>query len=435
MLSKHWRRLLLLAIASEAGLLHAAPLTLDEIYQRAAARSESLSQTQLEVLRQERAVDAAKALGGSRVRLQAGVDNQLSLVEDRDPESKNQLKPNLFTEWRYPIYDGGNSKKQAETARRLAEASSWDVASLREELFLTVANLFYEVLAYQKDLKNLRESESVYRERVATLSAREKIGRSRTAEVLAARTQLQLLLSQIVAAESSLHIAEQRLLWLADMQPPLDLRDSISTESLMRVEVPTRTALAPTVEAAQARVEAAELRRASTEAAAKPQFDFIASHRWSYPNDDSNNTFSIGVGLNWLIYDAGQVRNTVAGLEIEKQKAQLEQQLLTRQASLEQSLANRAWQDGIDQLRDLERADKAAEANLKAQEREFENGLLTNLELTQALDTKLQVRRTFDQTLYRTKYAYLEAQLRAGRLKLSKAEPAPKVEPGRPQGR
>lgn len=423
------------ALVLPAPLVSAAPLSLDEIFQRAAARSEGLSQAQLDILRQERAVDAAKALGGSKVRLQAGLDGQQSYVEDRDPEANSQLRPNLYTEWRYPLYDGGSSRTQAETARRLVQAETWDLASQREELYLSVAQLFYNILGFKQDLKNLRESEAVYRERVATLTRREKIGRARAAEVLSARTQLQLLLSQIVAAETNMRVAEQRLLWLADMQGPLELRDELGTEQLMRLETPQRSVPLPTIEAAKARVEAAQLRREASEAASKPQLDFIASHRWSYPNDESNNTFSLGLGLNWLIYDAGQIRSTAAGLELEKQRAQLDQQLLTREASLEQNLANRAWQDGIAQLRDLERADKAAELNLKAQEREFENGLLTNLELTQALDTKLQVKRTLDQTLYRTKFAYVEAQLRAGRLRLTQAEPGPKAAGGQPPGR
>ncbi len=408
-----------LAFCLIASRAQAAPMTLEEIYRRATSRSESLSQSRLDIQRQERSLDVAKAAAGSQVRLQANIDGQESHIRDREPAWKNSLKPNLYTEWRYPLYDGKSSYSQQEAARRLIAAETWDVANEREELFLSCARLFYDILGYQQDLKNLRESEEVYRERVATLSQRERIGRARSAEVLAAKTQLQLLLSQIVAAENEMHIAEQRLLWLADVPPPLNLKDEIKPETLNRLETPSRPAAAPLVEAAKARVEAVDFRAKSTAASTRPQLDFIASHRWNYPNDDSVNTFSLGLGLNWLIYDAGQNRNQVAGVELEKQQAQLDQELLTRQASLDQTLANRAWSDGIAQIRDLEQANKAAEQNLKAQQREFENGLLTNLELTQALDTKLQVKRTLDQALYRTKFAYIEAQLRAGRLKIT----------------
>ena len=58
----------------------------------------------------------------------------------------------------------------------------------------------------------------------------------------------------------------------------------------------------------------------------------------------------------------------------------------------------------------------AAERNVKLQQNEFENGLLTNLEVMQALDQRLQIKRNRDQAVYNAKLAYVEAQLQVSGL-------------------
>ena len=408
---------LLLAQGAEA-----APMSLQDLYLKAVARSEVLGQTKLDVTRQERAIDEARAGRGARVHLQAGLDEAYSKVPARSWQS--DTVPRLDTEFRYPLYDGGSTRARIEAAQRLRDAATWEVAREKEDLFLQCAELFYNVLGIEQDLRNLRDSASIYSDRVETLTKREKIGRSRTAEVLAARTQLQVIRSQIVDAENRLHLNQERLAWLIDAKPPLSLRDDITLTTLQSKSLPLRSIPLPAVESSRARLDAASFRIDQEKAAGAPLLDFIAAHRWSVPQDTSTHVLSFGLGLSWQIYDAGQLEASVGGYSIERQRAALAADIARREAELNQNLVKREWEDGLNQLKDLDLALNAAKQNVKVQQQEFENGLLTNLEVMQALDTQLQVRRTIDQTLFRTKYVYLEAQLRAGQIPYVRPDPA-----------
>jgi outer membrane protein TolC len=210
--------------------LQAAPLTLNQVFQQASARSEPIQQAQLDIQRQEAARNEAQSLQGSRIRLDAGLDAAANKIEDRD--LKTGLEPTIRTEWRHPLYDGGGREARIEATRSSQEAAQWDVVRLKEELYLQCAQLFYSIIGQERDVANLRESETIYRERIATLQQRARIGRSRRAEVLAAETQLEVIRAQLAASQQALRSAKSRLRWLIGAEASLDIQDTIDLAQL-----------------------------------------------------------------------------------------------------------------------------------------------------------------------------------------------------------
>jgi outer membrane protein TolC len=386
-----------------------AAFTLDQTFDLAVKKSESLTLGQLEVERAKQTGEAIKTRARPRLRLSGDFDRVYSKVGSSDIQGDWQ--PTLQTELRHPLYEGGSIRAQLQSVEHLTTAARWDLEALREEIYLQVAQLFYQIISSEADIGNLHESERIYRERIRTLKARARIGRSRDAEVLAAQTQLDAIVAQIKAAASVRDIAQRRLAWLTGQVPPLALIDRLNLADLKLS--PSQQKVLPTVEAARARVALAESRIEEARSVNKPRVDVFAAHDWNnpFPDGEQSNRLRFGVGLTWTLYDAGEVEANVSTAVIERNQANVTESLQSRENSLIREQAEQAFRDGLVQIRLYDQALAAAERNVKIQQQEFENGLLTNLEVMQALDQRLQIKRNRDQAIYNAKLAYIEAQL------------------------
>lgn len=386
-----------------------AAFTLDQTYDLAVKKSESLTIGQLEIERAQQSGESIKTRARPRLRLNGDFDRVYSKVGSSD--IRGDWQPAAQVELRHPLYEGGGIKAQLQSVEYLTTAARWDLEAQKEQLYLQIAELFYQIIGSEADIGNLHESERIYRERIRTLKARARIGRSRDAEVLAAQTQLDAIIAQIKAAASQRDIAQRRLAWLTGQTPPMVLADRLNLADLKLS--PSQQKVLPTVEAAKARVALAESRIEEARAVNKPRVDAIAAHDWRYPFPDGeqSNRLSFGVGLTWTLYDAGEVEANVSNALIERNQANITQALQSRENTLIREQAEQAFRDGLVQIRLYDQALDAAERNVKIQQNEFENGLLTNLEVMQALDQRLQIKRNRDQAIYNAKLAYVEAQL------------------------
>jgi outer membrane protein len=386
-----------------------AAFTLEQTFDLAVKKSETLTLGQLEVERAQQSGEAIRTRERPRLKLNGDFDRVYTKLGSSD--IRGDWQPTLQTELRHPLYEGGNIKAQLQSVEHLTTAARWDLETQKEQLYLQVAQLFYQIVGSEADLANLRESERVYRERIKILQGRVRIGRSRSAEVLAARTQLDTINAQIQAVSASRDIAQRRLAWLTGQPAPLSLTDPLRVSDLKLSGAPTK--VLPSVEAARARVALAESRIEEFRSANKPRVDLIAAHNWNYPFPDGqqSNRLSFGVGLTWTLYDAGEVEANVSTAVIERKQANITEALESRENRLIREQAELALRDGLEQIRLYDQALAAAERNVKVHQEEFENGLLTNLEVMQAIDQRLQIKRSRDQALYNAKLAYIEAAL------------------------
>lgn len=387
-----------------------AAFTLEQIFEFAAKKSEILKIGQLDIERQFEAGAESKTRLGPRIKLQGELARNYSKLGTEDFQSQTQ--PSLITEIRQPLYEGGGIKAQQDSAEHLGSIARWDLQAQRDLLYRQLAEVFYQVLGADQDLSNLRESAEIYRKRVKLLEQRALIGKSRQAEVLSARTQMDALLAQIQAVTSMRDRAERRLSELSGLSGVLVLDDRLKLVNSNRMaQVPPIEI--PTVEAARARIALADSRIEEKKSILRPRLDLITEHSWRYPIPDEKqfNRLHFAVGLTWTLYDAGEADAAIRGAILDKQKALIGEALQTRDTEYARVEADRSYRDGLEQIRLYEKAFYAAEKNLKIQQLEFDKGLLTNLEIMQALDTRLQIKRSRDQAIYQTKLALVELNL------------------------
>jgi outer membrane protein TolC len=389
-------------------------MTLDEIYGMALQQSEVLQTSQIDINIAGSERDRALTLIKPRVALSADGTYHINKY---DKESwDDNLDSGVRTEFRQPLYDGGVSSASIAVAKAGIETSKWDYKTNEQNLYLQITNLFYELIAQNKDLINLEETIKIYKQRVGDLNEREKIGRSREAEVLAARTQLELTNSMIVATKINIGAAEEQLAWLSGQKPPLKLEDNLDVSQIQNAVIPSSKALLPSVEAAQARVNAAEAQIDLVRTGLNPSVDFIAAHNWRYQDASQQgyHDFAIGLGLNWTLYDAGSVNAAVTTASLQKSRATVQKQLADREGDLNFNIARRKLNDSLLQIKTYRSALDVVERTLKSQQSEFASGLITNLELLTTLDQRLEIRRNIDQAIYRAKLLYVQTQVYAG---------------------
>ncbi|RYZ57611.1 MAG: hypothetical protein EOP07_09440 [Proteobacteria bacterium] len=389
-------------------------MTLDEIYGQALQQSEVLQTSQIDINIAGSERDRALTLIKPRVALSADGTYHINKYDKADWD--NNWDSGVRTEFRQPLYDGGVSSASIAVAKAGIETSKWDYKTNEQNLYLQISSLFYELIAQNKDLLNLEETIKIYKQRIGDLNQREKIGRSREAEVLAARTQLELTNSMIVATKINIGAAEEQLAWLSGQKPPLTLEDNLEVSEIQSTIIPQTKAMLPSVEAAQARINAADAQIDLVRTGLNPSLDFIAAHNWRYldASQEGYHDFAIGLGLNWILYDAGSVNAAVTTASLQKSRAAVQKQLADREGDLNLNIAKRKLTDSLLQIKTYRSALDVVERTLKSQQAEFASGLITNLELLTTLDQRLEIRRNIDQAIYRAKLLYVQTQVYAG---------------------
>ncbi len=412
----------LIALAAFTYVSAAQAYTLRELYDKALVYSEIVQSANLDVkITESNQEFTRKAL---KPRVSLGADGSYHVNKYDRENWANDRVAGLRTEFRQPIYDGGNTAAALKVADANIAAYKWDVKTAEQTLYLRVASLFYEWVTQAQDIKNLEETLRLLERRVGDLGAWEKIGRARNAEVYLARTQLELTRSTMAQSRTNRNAAEEELAWLTNLPMPLKLDDELSLEQI-RPKVSSNQQKSdqsepdyklPTVEAAEARVEAAARSIELTKTDLQPRFDFIAAHQWSYldPTEQGAHDFSFGVGLTWLIYDSGQINAAVTIANLIKTQATVQKELADREGNLFLGIASRRLEDSLVQIRSYQDALKVVEKTLGAQREEYDSGLITNIELLTILDQRLQIRRNLDLALNRAKLIFVQSEVYSG---------------------
>lgn len=396
--------------------------TMRELYEKALVYSELVRSAELDVKITESDKDRVRAIVRPKVSLDADASYHVNKYDKENWD--NARVAGIRTEFRQPLYDGGTTRAALDVADANIKAYQWDVKTEQQQLYLRVASLFYEWIAQNQDMRNLQDTIRLLERRVGDLSERTKIGRSRDAEVFSARTQLELTRGLIAQALTNKNAAEEELAWLTNLPLPLALDDQLDLDSI-RPRVRANQAKSdesqpdyklPTVEAAEARILAAERNIELTRTDLKPRLDFIAAHQWSYldPSEQGLHDFSFGLGFTWLLYDSGQVNAAVTTANLVKTKATVAKELADREGHLNLGIATRRLEDSLKQISSYDSALKVVEKTLSVQRQEYDSGLITNLELLTTLDQRLEIRRNLDLALNRAKFIYVQTEIYSG---------------------
>lgn len=393
----------------------AAPLTLDEYYAAALKRSEVVA-TQSELIRQ--AEERYHQAGASRLPTVDAIATRTRLDDGATDATANPTRQrNSRLTATQPLFRGFREFATVRQTQALMGAQGEDYRGARVQLFKDVAQNFYDVLAFEQDLANLDGQIRQHQQREKELEDRVRIGRSRVGEVLTVQATVGTLRAQVESRRAELAAAREAFVFLSGLPVSTPLRDTEAMPENPEAldEYLARLELRPDVKAVRQRLTAAQENIAVARGAHLPSLDLVANRYLERTGSLSNVEWDVQLALTLPLYAGGGTQSRVREAVSQGTQAELNASQVRRQAEQEIRALHQAVALDRSQLDALSKATDAARKNYEAQQRDYRLGLVTNLDVLQALTAFQENQRALDRARYTAKLNHLRLQAASAR--------------------
>lgn len=241
------------------------------------------------------------------------------------PIERITVFPNIQDNWRLrgavalPLYTGGRIGGQIQAADQGRLAAQEDLRAARADLVLETKTAYWSLLTARESVRVLQESMKAYDAHLRDAANRERLGMAARNEVLAVQVERDRVELDRLRAAAAADVAE------ANLRRLLDLPAAARVEPAEMLAAPTPAR--PDLEALVAEAEAARPERRATAARAAaadatvgveraarlPQLALSGGYTYANPNRDIvpptadwADTWDVGVGLSWSVFDGGR---------------------------------------------------------------------------------------------------------------------------------
>ena len=407
--------LLISGLSAAATGQTAGALTLDETFAQAMVRSEVVA-TQSELIRQ--AEERYRQANAAILPTLSGIASYTWLDSGAADTATNPTRqPHARLTGTQPLFRGFREFAAMRQSQALVDAQGDDYQNARVQLFKDVTQNFYDVLTLEQDLKNLDEQIGQYQQREKELQDRVRIGRTRTGEVLTVQATISTLRAQVEQVRTQLSTARDIFAFLSGLPGTTPLRDTeVLPNNLDALDdYLVRVALRPDVKAAQRRQTAAQENISVARGEHLPSLDLNANRYLERTGSLENVEWDVQLALTVPLYAGGSVQSRVREAQSQRDQAEL---AVTRVRRLADQEIRSFYQTVVldrSRLDALEKATDAAKSNYETQRRDYRLGLVTNLDVLQALSTYLENQQALDRVRYNVKFNYLRLQAAAVR--------------------
>lgn len=393
-------------------------LTLDDYFEAALQRSEVVA-TQIETIRQaeERYQQASAALyptveGIASYTRQESVPNLT--VNGAAIPSRQPLVRLSATQ---PLFRGFREFAALRQSQALIGAEQFGYDAARLQLFKDVAQNFFNILSIEQELVNLDKEIEQNAKRESEIRARVRIGRSRASEILTIQAAISALRAEVEQLRGQNLVARETFAFLSGLNAQTRLRD---TEREPTQPDPLEAYLAridrrPEVQGNRQRLAAAQESIEIAKGARLPSIDLTGNYYLKRTGSLEDVDWDIGIALTVPLYTGGAVQSQVRSAASQRTQAELSLSQARRLAEQEVRASYRSVEYDRLQIEALTAATEAARKNYEAQARDYRLGLVTNLDVLQALTALQQNQRALDRARYASKLDYVRLQAAAAR--------------------
>jgi outer membrane protein len=268
------------------------------------------------------------------------------------------------------------------------------------QLYLEVSQSFYSVLALQKDLAHLDTQIDLYEQRIRDLNARIRIGRSRPSEVLTIQAAQAGLKAERQQLTGQLETMQEMLAFLTGLDPETAIVDQTPYPSKLE---PLDTFLShlesrPDVLTAQKQIDATRANITIAKSGHWPTLDFYGNY---YLNRQTGSTVSnvdwdAEVALTLPIFTGGITVSKVAEAESQVHQSELALSRIRRAAQQDIRDAYKTFKSDLAQVIAQQDAVVLSEKNYQAELKDYNYGLVTNLDVLAAMSSYQDSVRALD---------------------------------------
>ena len=288
----------------------------------------------------------------------------------------------------------------------------------RDQLLFQVATEFYEALGLEADLEAIEATRASAQESLRVLEARRAVGVARADDVLLAQASVAEAEARSIQAAADLERVRARLRNVLgiDRLPPLqDTYEVIPGPRSIPRLVDMALSQRYDLEAARAEIDRADAEETLTWMAFLP--DVTATFTQYLESEEAFSSqldWTLGVNLEWTLFDGGGRVARAARARSMLRQRQLDLQRLEEQVRLEVEDAALAFRSLDRALFAFAARSRAATAAHDVTEALVAAGSATNLELLVARDTREEAARNLIRTTLGRKLAALRIRLAAG---------------------
>jgi len=381
------------------------PLSLDEAYTLALAKSETLAIGK----------EGLDQLEAARRRLASAFRPSLELGFSHRKRQNYEAEDAGYLSAGYSLFSGMRDYIALKAASASSGAAELDLARARQELYLGVADAYFGLLSARKEKAIRNELLEVTRRRVAELEARVELGRSRKSEAAAAKAQLAQDKAGFLEAAAAERLGQEAMSFLTGL-PAGIVPAGVPAGKDEGLETYLKSSLSrPDVAAKRRSLEAyGHLRRIqdrNTWPSVSVSGDYYALR---HPKPDPDQDWTAGLVLSLPLYTGGAAGAMRASAASAERAAELALKLAERRTGSEVRSAYEEFRyAGLRRASLQEAADLAAE-NERYQESDYKLGLVTNLDVLNAINSMQQTRLALSQAETREALAFIRLRTAAG---------------------
>ncbi len=415
-----------LNIATPPDVLAAEAMTLEGYYAAALQRSES---TAIQMEQVHQAEERYEQAGSAFLPTINGVatytrQDPLPSGSPQTPTTLNQQNLSRIA-LNQPLFRGMREYAALRQSRNLLTAQEQDYRNAELLLYKDVLQNFYTILALEGDIANYNEEIRLNREREADIRARVRIGRSRESELLNLQSTISTLLATVEQLRGQLYVAREALVFLSGLDAATPLIDAAAPPAKL---APLATYLdgirnRPDVHASSQRLLAAAEGMTVARGGHLPSLDLNANYYLERPGYLNDSQWDVQLAVTVPLYAGGSVQSKVREAGSQRNQAELTQSQILRRAEQEVRAAYQSVSLAVSQEQALQNATEAARKSYQAQRREYGLGLVSNLEVIQALTAYQQNQRALARASINARSAYLQLLASTAQLPVMKSKP------------
>jgi outer membrane protein TolC len=284
-------------------------------------------------------------------------------------------------------------------------------------LYQLVINAYYNLKIAQNDVKNLQKLLSFSKERVSEIKERAKIGRSRKGELVEAEAQLYTAESQYQVGLIQLSQVEENFEFFTRMKPKTlpELASAPKVEGSLDAYL-AKLKSRPDILSARQQVKAADHQVDIAKGSHYPSVDFIGNYYVDRTGILASSEWDAGVVVSVPFYQGGGVVAASREALAAKRVAELTSYETIRVAEREMRIIYQNYQQILLQLSSLQKALAKSEEAYKLNKKDYQYGLVNNLDVLQTLNIYIQTKRSYDNLLVFAHMTYKNLESATGAL-------------------
>ncbi len=316
-----------------------------------------------------------------------------------------------------PLFQGFRSFAALGGAGSLRKQRKEEKIRAEQLLFLDVSAAYYDLLSQTKNVEIINEILRLLEERITELKEREKIGRSRSSEVITAEARKKMIEAELATARGAELVTRHLLQYLTGVSlAGRKLEDeALPVGSVEKTFTPQLIpGHRPDVEASGQAVKTAWQAVIKAQSGLWPAVTLENNLYEKREGFQSGIDWDLLLKINIPLFQGGQIAGDVKQAINRWKKVKLAHAQTERLADLDVKQSYERWAASLEQSKALEDAVRASDENFRLQKEEYDRSLVSNLDVLDALEELYGVRRDANRVGYEVKQNYWRLQVAVG---------------------